>query len=143
MAIDWKHERSKLGVDADTATAKRLGVTKERVRLERKKLNIPRAPRTLRRSEADAAADDIVKYLHAVPLSAGDRQAITGARVARGWNQKQLAERIDSSVTFICLVETGTKPPSPEYLGRVCKALDLEFSCQFWMQITPRQRDRK
>jgi ribosome-binding protein aMBF1 (putative translation factor) len=144
MATNWKNEHKNLGVDPDVEIAKRLGVTKERVRQERKKLNIPRAARKLRRVEVtgEAAEKDIAKYLYAVPLSARDRQVITDARVARGWSQKQLAKRIRSSLTFIYLIETGKKSPSPEYLNRMCKALGLEWSCQFWLQIGPRRQGR-
>lgn len=73
-----------------------------------------------------------------MPLSARDRQATTDARVARGWNQNQLAKRIDNSLTFINLIETGKKSPSPAYLSRVSKSLDVEWSCQFCLQIVPR-----
>ena len=145
MATNWKQERKNLGVDSDVEIAKRLGVTKERVRQERKKLSIPRAPRRLERSESKATAEDsrraanIVRHLRTVPLSAGDRQTITDARMARGWSQKDVAEKIDSSVVFYSFVETGRKAPSPDYLSRVCKVLGLEWSCQFWLQVGPKK----
>ena len=41
MATNWKLERKNLGVDPDVEIARRLGVTKERVRQERKKVGIP------------------------------------------------------------------------------------------------------
>jgi ribosome-binding protein aMBF1 (putative translation factor) len=145
MATNWKQERKNLGVDPDVKIAKRLGVTKERVRQERKKLSIPRTPRQLRRSETAEelrSAGSIVKHLRTIPLSARDRQTITDVRMARGWSQKDVAEKIDSSVVFYSFVETGRKAPSPDYLSRVCKVLGLEWSCQFWLQVGPKRAGR-
>src|ERR1700752_1590274 len=144
MATNWKQERKNLGVDSDVEIAKRLGVTKERVRQERNKLGIPRAPRRLKRAESEATTEDsraasIVKHLRTIPLSARDRQTITDVRMARGWSQKDVAEKIDSSVVFYSFVETGRKAPSPDYLSRVCKVLGLEWSCQFWLQVGPKR----
>jgi len=138
MPTIWKDERKNLGVDSDVAIAKRLGVTKETVRLERKKLGIPRAPRKLQRVEPKKVKTDFADYLNSVPLAAKDRQAITDARLARGWSQKQLAGRMGSSVTFVSFIETGRKCPSPAYLSRMCSALGLNWSCQFWVQVGPR-----
>ena len=139
MPTTWKQERKNLGVHTDTAIAERLGVTKERVRQVRNELKIPRASRPLRRPDRGVGTNkSIVKCLYAVPLSTTDRQRLTDARILRGWSQTELANRIDSSLTFIHAIETGKKSPSPDYLNRLCKALGLEWHCEFRVQIDPK-----
>ena len=85
---------------------------------------------------------DVVDCLHAVPLSASDRQLLTDARVARGWSQTELARRINSSLPSIHTLEVGTRSPSPEYLSRLCKALGLEWQCEFRLWIAPKNGKR-
>lgn len=142
MPTTWKKEINHLGVDTDIAIAKRLGVSKERVRQKRNELGISRAPRRLGRPERSVGAGDIVKCLYAVPLAASDRQLLTDSRVSRGWSQTELANQIGSSLTYIHSIETGKKSPSPDYLSRVCKALSLRWECEFRLRIVPKNSNR-
>ena len=143
MPTSWKAELKNLGVDSDTQIAERLGLSKERVRQVRNELNISRAPLQLRRSGNEQDSDRaIVRSLNTVPLSASDRQVLTDGRVALGWSQTELAKRINSSLTFLNLIETGKKSPSPDYLNKLCKALGLEWQCEFRVRIVAKARKR-
>jgi transcriptional regulator with XRE-family HTH domain len=142
MPTTWKDERKNLGVDTDTEIAKRLGVSKERVRQVRSEMNIERAPRPLSRPERGVGTDDVLKSLNTVPLTAGDRQLLTDARVSRRWSQTELAKRIGSSLTFINAIEMGKKSPSPDYLNRLCKVLSLEWQCEFRIRIAAKASKR-
>ena len=142
MPTTWKQEAKKLGVDSDTAIALRLGVSKERVRQVRTKLSIPPAPRRLGRRKRDVGTNDVQKCLYAVPLSAADRQLLTDARVVQGFTQTELAVQTGSSLSFIHSIEAGKKSPSPKFLNRLCKALGLEWQCEFRVRIVAKASKR-
>lgn len=143
MPTSWKQERKNFGVDTDTEIAERLGVTKERVRQKRNELNIERAPRRLGRPDREVGNDDVVSCLNTVPLTAADRQLLTDARVAKGWSQSVLAERAGGSLSFIHAIESGKKSPSPDFLTQVCKALGLEWQCEFKLRIVAKKRSAR
>lgn len=140
MPTTWKQEQKNLGVDTDTDISERLGLSRERVRQKRNELNIERAPRRLGRPDRDVG-NDIISCLTTVPLSATDRQLLTDARVAKGWSQTELANRAGGSLSFIHAIESGKKSPSPAFLTQVCKALGLEWQCEFNLRIVAKGRN--
>lgn len=96
-----------------------------------------RTTRRLRRWGDNRDNDNgVVNLLNTVPLAASDRQALIDARVARAWSQSELAKRINSSLTFLNLIETGKKSPSPDYLNKLCKA--LSGNVNFAFGLSPR-----
>lgn len=46
---------------------------------------------------------------------------IAGARVSKGWNQDELAERMGVSRSTVVKWETGKSPMSPPYVLMFCK----------------------
>jgi transcriptional regulator with XRE-family HTH domain len=49
-------------------------------------------------------------------------------RVARGWTQQQLADRIGTSRIYVAQVEAASKQLSLEMLGRFAKALRVKVA---------------
>lgn len=63
---------------------------------------------------------------------------IRRARKARGWTQKELAERVESDASYIYRIETGKANPSIAVLARIAEA--LEVSARRAGQGEPRRR---
>ena len=52
-------------------------------------------------------------------------------RLARGWTQKQLAERSGMKQSFISRVEAGKSLPNLDTLNRIASAFDVALSVRF------------
>jgi transcriptional regulator with XRE-family HTH domain len=52
-------------------------------------------------------------------------RAIKTCRVARGFDQKELAERIGVTASHVCQVETETRKVSADLFLKTCEALDI------------------
>lgn len=52
-------------------------------------------------------------------------------RKSRKFSQLRLAERCDSSQTYIAEIEVGKKFPSPDMIERIASALNIESYCLF------------
>ncbi len=61
------------------------------------------------------------------------RKALIGARLARGWTQKELAERMVTKQSAIARLERGTQIPTVDTLYRLAAALGVDFT------ITPQE----
>lgn len=55
------------------------------------------------------------------------QKAIVGARLAAGFSQRQLAERIGTSQSAVARMEAGTYRPRVETLLRLAEALQVTF----------------
>lgn len=140
----WEQELPRLGKDADNVIAKRLGVSRERVRQIRAKRGIKRPPKPpLARRERNGESEDNRHPLPRVPLSASDRQTLTDARVAKGLTQSELGERVGYSTVYIYQIESGIKRPSPDLLNRICATLGLKWNYELTITITPKRRGKK
>ncbi|MBI4321072.1 MAG: helix-turn-helix transcriptional regulator [Chloroflexi bacterium] len=61
------------------------------------------------------------------------RKALIGARIARGWTQKELAERMATKQSAIARLESGTQMPTLDTLYRLAIVLGVDFT------ITPKE----
>ena len=61
------------------------------------------------------------------------------ARTAKGWVLDDLATRVHCSVPMLSLIESGRRRPTPELAARLAKALNLEVSDLFPLEVS---RDR-
>jgi transcriptional regulator with XRE-family HTH domain len=52
---------------------------------------------------------------------------IRKARKARGWTQKELAERVESDASYMNRIETGKANPSIAVLARIAEALEVSL----------------
>jgi len=52
---------------------------------------------------------------------------IRRARKARGWTQKELAERVESDASYMNRIETGKANPSIAVLARIAEALEVSL----------------
>jgi len=59
------------------------------------------------------------------PLQGSLAANLKALRQRWGWSQAELAERADMSTSHLGEVETGAKWPSPEFLERLAKALQV------------------
>ncbi|MCL5959730.1 MAG: helix-turn-helix domain-containing protein [Chloroflexi bacterium] len=56
------------------------------------------------------------------------RRVLIGARIAVGWTQKQLAERMGTTQSAIARLESGTQVPTLDTLYRLAAILDVAFT---------------
>jgi transcriptional regulator with XRE-family HTH domain len=52
-------------------------------------------------------------------------------------SQAKLAEKIDTSTNYIAVIESGKKFPSPEMLGRIASALEIDTTDLFSLKHLP------
>ncbi|TAK27895.1 MAG: XRE family transcriptional regulator [Chloroflexota bacterium] len=56
------------------------------------------------------------------------RKALIGARLAAGWTQKELAERMGTKQSAIARLESGTQMPTLDTLYRLAAVLGVDFT---------------
>jgi putative transcriptional regulator len=59
------------------------------------------------------------------------------ARVERGWNQQELADRVEATRQTIGLIEKGEYNPSLKLCLRIAKALGRTLDQLFWEEENP------
>ena len=52
-------------------------------------------------------------------------QLIKTLRISHSCSQKELAERLEISTNYLCLVETGKRLPSDELISRIAKEFKI------------------
>jgi len=60
--------------------------------------------------------------------------AVLRLRLAKGWSQAELARRVGTKQANISKLENGLANPTVDFLRRVAKALDTDFSVHFGPQ---------
>ena len=65
-----------------------------------------------------------MKKIEGLPKAFG--KVIAEVRLQKGFSQEQLAEAIDASNVYICLLETGQRQPSLNAAILIAKSLGLE-----------------
>ncbi|MEY2930227.1 MAG: hypothetical protein RL033_976, partial [Pseudomonadota bacterium] len=58
----------------------------------------------------------------------GTKQPFSYYRLLKGWSQKQLAEKVGTSQSYIARLETGGVDPQASTLRRIAAALDAPVS---------------
>jgi transcriptional regulator with XRE-family HTH domain len=50
---------------------------------------------------------------------------IKSLRISFGWQQKDLAEKLDISTNYLCQIETGKRLPSADIVERIAKQFNI------------------
>jgi ribosome-binding protein aMBF1 (putative translation factor) len=124
MEAKWRKEEKNFGVDTDSEIARRLGVSRERVRQRRVRMGLVRSipPINDRQPRADA---DVAMLVRRVPLSAKLCEQLTLARVNKGWSQVELARRMAASNVRLSAYERGAEIPTYAFFLRWCEVLGI------------------
>lgn len=82
--------------------------------------------------------------LRCIPLTASQRQQFRAARLAIGWSQGVLAERMRVSTLHINRLELGRSSPSVEFMEQWCQKLGIRWQvaiCVTTMGRAPGETD--
>ncbi len=63
--------------------------------------------------------------------------AIKKARVNKNLTQKDLADKLNVTITHISYIENNRRNPSSEFLSRLCKILNVPKEVLLWDAIVP------
>ena len=63
--------------------------------------------------------------------------AIKKARIKKGLTQKEIAEKLDVTITHISYIENNRRKPSGEFLTRLCNLLYVPKEILIWDAIVP------
>ena len=63
------------------------------------------------------------------------KQAFASFRVRKGYTQKKLAQRVNTSLTHVSRVEKGQSFPSPELAQTLCSELECTFDDIFFIKL--------
>ena len=65
-------------------------------------------------------------------------------RTSRGISQKELAENLDISTNYLCLVETGNRNPSEDLISKIATYFEIsKEALSFICTSTPKELDEK
>jgi transcriptional regulator with XRE-family HTH domain len=65
-------------------------------------------------------------------------------RVSMGWQQTYLAEKLNLSASYLCLIEAGKRVPSSEIFEDVAKVFDISLDALIFLSTAaPRELDEK
>lgn len=62
-------------------------------------------------------------------------QELAEARIMKGYSQRGLAKALQKAVSYICLLESGNRNPSPQVAREICEVLDVSFEVIFYIEI--------
>jgi len=69
---------------------------------------------------------------------------IKSLRISFGWQQKDLAEKLDISTNYLCQIETGKRLPSADIVGRIAKEFNISRDAlNFLSTDTPGELDQE
>ncbi|AUM66354.1 helix-turn-helix transcriptional regulator [Brevibacillus laterosporus] len=55
------------------------------------------------------------------------------ARIKKGFSQRGLAREINKAVSYISLLESGNRNPSPQVAKEICETLEVQFEVIFFI----------
>ena len=80
-----------------------------------------------------------IRGLRSVPLNDEQRKLLVQRRKELGFTQQQLADKLQCLQLSVSNIENGKHQPTPEMLGKICKALALEFDISIYVYLRPKK----
>lgn len=138
----WDEEFQNLGKESDRAIAKRMGLSRERVRQIRDEYQIPPAVIPVRTFTEEQIAKITkrlqskppIDHLATTPITWEQLKQLIERRIEFGWSQADLARHIQVSTVTINKFEWGA-PINPGIFINLCYMLDFEPEIEVVVRI--------